>query len=114
MSSPPQSHADTQEQTLSQVLHSVALRASDTQLVVVCAVSLLGGTAILLFAPSWWRFSLPLASLACFSLWAIAERDGSQRRAVRAGKSVAAVLGVISAFGFALGILTRALGTWIS
>lgn len=114
MSSPQQGHADVQEQTLAQVLHSVARRASDTQLVVVCAVSLLGGTAILLFAPSWWRFSLPLGSLGFFSLWAIAERDGSQRPAVRAGKSVAAVLGVVCAFAFALGILTRALGTWIS
>ncbi len=114
MSSPHQGHAEVQEQTLPQVLHSVAQRASDTQLVVVCALSLVVGAAILILAPTWWRFSLPAATLICFSLWAIADRDGSQRVVVRLGKAVAAVLGVLCAFVFALTMLTGALGTWIS
>ncbi len=103
-----------EEQTLPAMLRTVAHHATDTELVVVCAASLLGAAVILLFARAWWRIALLFIALTAFSVWAIAERDGSQRRSVRVLKGVAAVAGVLSAFAFGLSLLTSALGTWIS
>lgn len=110
----PAAEQRLEEPTLLTLLSAVAHRANDTQLVVACGVSLLGAAALVLFARDWWRLALPLATVACFALWAIAERDGSQRAAVRMLKTLAAVAGVLSAFAFALVLLTSALGTWIS
>jgi hypothetical protein len=110
----PVAEPRAEEQTLLALLSAVAHRANDTQLVVACGASLLGGLAILLLARDWWRLSLPFVAVACFALWAIAERDGSQRPAVRALKAFAAIAGVLSVFAFGLGLLTSALGTWIS
>jgi len=110
----PPLEARTEEQTLLALLTTIAHRATDTQVVAVCATSVLGSVAILSFARGWWRIALLLFTVACFSLWAIAERDGSQRTSIRVLKGVAAVAGVLSAFAFALGLLTAALGTWIS
>ena len=110
----PAAEQRREEPTLLALLSAIAHRASDTQLVAACVTSLLGAAALVLFGRDWWRLALPLASVACFALWAIAERDGSQRQAVRAMKTLAAVAGVLSAFAFALVLLTSALGTWIS
>ena len=110
----PAAERRVEEPTLLALLSAVAHRASDTQLVAACATSLLGAAALVLFARDWWRLALPLATIACFALWAIAERDGSQRPAVRVLKTIVAVAGVLSAFAFALLLLTSALGTWIS
>jgi hypothetical protein len=106
--------AIAEEQTLPAMLRTVAHRATDTQLVVVCTASLLGAVAILIFAQGWWRVALIFIALTAFGVWAIAERDGSERRSVRVLKGVAAVAGVLSAFAFGLSLLTSALGTWIS
>lgn len=103
-----------EEQTLLALLGAIAHRANDTQLAVACGTSLLGGVAIVLFARGWWRIAVLLFAVACFSLWAIAEHDGSQRTGIRVLKGIAAVAGVLSAFAFALSLLTSALGTWIS
>lgn len=103
-----------EEQTLLALLSAIAHRATDTQLVVACGTSLLGAVAILLFAQGWWRIALLLFAFAAFSIWAIAERDGSQRTGIRVLKGMAAVAGVLGAFAFALSLLTSALGTWIS
>lgn len=110
----PAAEPRAEEQTLLALLSTLAHRANDTQLVVLCGASLLSGVAILLFARDWWRLSLPLATLACFAVWAIAERDGSRRPAARALQMLAAVAGVLCAFAFGLGLLASALGTWIS
>lgn len=109
-----ETQALAEEQTLPAMLRTVARRATDTQLVAVCAASLLAAVAILFFAQGWWRVALLFITLTAFGVWAIAERDGSERRSVRVLKGVAAVAGVLSAFAFGLSLLTSALGTWIS
>lgn len=109
-----ETQAVAEEQTLPAMLRTVARRATDTQLVGVCTTSLLGAVAILFFAQEWWRVALLFIAVTAFGVWAIAERDGSERRSVRALKGVAAVAGVLSAFAFGLSLLTTALGIWIS
>jgi hypothetical protein len=103
-----------EEPTLLTLLSGIAHRATDTQLVAACVASLLASAGVFLVARGWWRLSLPLLAIGCFSVWAIAERDGSRRPVVRMLQAAAAFVGVLSAFAFGLVLLMAALGTWIS
>ncbi|MBC7894051.1 MAG: hypothetical protein H7066_01490, partial [Cytophagaceae bacterium] len=69
---------------------------------------------VLLFAPSWWRLSLAGTAIAAFGAWIIMERGASAGAWRPVVQRLAVIAGGMSAFGLALSLLTRALGTWIS
>lgn len=102
------------EPTLGALLQRLSQRASDTQAVVACAAGTVLAAVVLLFAPSWWRLSLAGTVIAAFGAWIVLERGASAGAWRPVVQRLAVIAGAVSAFGLALSLLTRALGTWIS
>lgn len=102
------------EPTLATLLVLVAHRMSDGQAIALIAVGATLSAAVLLAAPTWWRFSLLGASLAGLGTWIVLERDGRPSAWRRVAQQVVALIGGASLFVFTLSLLTRALGIWIS
>jgi len=105
-------------ETIFDVLASGARGASDGALAACTAIGIAGIAAIALFAPGWWRLALPLASLAAFGAWGIAERSagltGGRARAAHVARVIAAVVGTAGAIATAAIVMAGIIGTWIS
>jgi hypothetical protein len=108
-------------ESLFAVLAGGARRATDGQLVLAVVAGLTGGTAILLWALAWWRWSLPLAAVAAFGGWGIFDRVARERaalqgqgsgglRALIAARWLTAALGGCATVAAGLALMAQALG----
>jgi hypothetical protein len=108
-------------ESLFAVLAAGARRATDGQLVLAVVAGLTGGTAILLWALSWWRWTLPLVGVAAFGGWGIFDRVARERatsqgpgfggyRVLFAARWLTALLGGCALVAAGLVFMAQALG----
>ena len=106
--------------TLPEFLARRARSASDRRLALDAGAGvLLAASALVFHPPLWGLVACAAACLAAFGGWGILDRElgeasGRRARALRAGRGVTVLLGVVAAFGLVLAFFTYALGRWIS
>lgn len=101
-----------------------ARHASDRRLALDSAAGLLVASgALALRPPGWLLIASAAGCFAAFGAWGIADRElgersaaGSERlvRALRAGRAIAAIVGLLAALTLLLTAVALGLGTWIS
>jgi hypothetical protein len=115
----------TSEPTLPELMSRLARRVSFVVALWICAVSVLGLVAILLFTPARWRLATACVAGASFGAWTMADherRDWSDGLPTapahsfrwRVVQSISGATGVASLFVLLLAFLSSTLGTWIS
>jgi hypothetical protein len=119
--SPPTGRPAAEHPSLFALLSARARRASDGRLVADAAVGTALLAVIFVLNPSLWLLAMPLAALAAFGLWGIADREAAEhsgqpraRRLFSTIRFIALLLGMGAAAVFVLGAMAVLLGTWIS
>lgn len=117
-----ETHAETADLTLPELLARRARTASDSRLALDAGGGLLVGALVLAFrVPGWPTFVSAAAAFFAFGVWGIIDRtlgDGTlgprMSQTLRVLRAAAVALGVASAFALVGTGMALMLGTWIS
>jgi hypothetical protein len=111
---------DDASPTLPEFLARRARSASDGRLALdTGGGALLGASALIFHPPVWVLLACAGLCLAAFGAWGILDREAAAAKgrrlvALRAGRGLAVLVGIVAALGVLLAIFGYALGRWIS